>query len=366
MSKIKVAMIMNDFNLNGISMVVLNYCRHLNLNRFDMTILTGTPIASSNQEECDKLGIQVISLPSRKQSSTSFYKALMKEVSKNRFDIVHVHGNSATITIELLIALLKGVKVRIAHCHNSTCNNMRAHKMLLPLFRKVYTHGFACSSLAGRWLFGDKKYYVIPNGFEVERFRFNPDMRSKIRKELGIEDKFVIGHIGRFNDQKNHPFLLNIFEKTAEKNSNAYLVLVGNGPDFEKVKKRIESHPYKERIILYGETAHTEEVYAAMDVFVFPSKYEGLGIVLLEAQISGLPCITSDVVPHDVVISENIEFLPLGNESVSLWSDAILKHDNAICGRENHFNENKNRIEKYDIQKNAEYLSGLYNDFLSQ
>ncbi len=357
-------MIINDFNLNGISMVVLNYCRYIDLKQFEMTILTGTPIAPSNQEACDELGIQVISLPSRKQSSLSFYKALLKALSKNKFDIVHVHGNSATITIELMIAFLKKVKVRIAHSHNSTCSNMRIHKMLLPLFRRVYTHGFACSSLAGSWLFGNEKFYILPNGFEVKQFQFDPELRKKIRKELGVEDKFLIGHIGRFNDQKNHPFLLEIFKEIGQKIPNAVLLLIGNGPDFEIIKKLVENHPYKERIILYGETTHTEEMYAAMDIFVFPSKFEGLGIVLLEAQINGLTCITSDVVPRDTVISDRINFLPLGNDNISLWTKTIINYTDDIFDRKKSFEENKKRIETFDIRKNAKYLGDLYCEFL--
>lgn len=366
MSKIKIAMIINDFNLNGISMVVLNYCMHMDLSRFDITILTGVPVASSNYRECRKLGIKVISLPSRKKNSISFYKALFKTLSKNKFDIVHVHGNSAMITIELIIAFLNNIKVRIAHCHNSTCSNMKMHKILLPVFNKVYTHGFACSSLAGKWLFGERKYYVIPNGFEVEKFQFNADMRKKVRKELNVEDKFLIGHIGRFNDQKNHPFLLKVFHRIAKKNPDAVLVLVGGGPDFEKIREIVNNHPYKDRIILYGETEHTEELYNAMDIFVFPSKYEGLGIVLLEAQISGLPCIASDVIPHDVVISDNIEFLPLGNENISLWSNFVLKYCGRVYDRKELFNKNKHLIERYDIVKNAEYLSNLYVEFFKR
>ncbi|MBQ8297280.1 MAG: glycosyltransferase family 1 protein [Ruminococcus sp.] len=357
MKKIRIAMIMNDFNMNGISMVVLNYCRYIDKNKFDVTILTGTPVAQPNSEECAKLGVKVKMLPSRKESSAKFYLALLKEVSGKKYDIVHVHGNSAMITPELFISFLKGVRVRIAHSHNSTCDHMRMHKLLLPFFNMFHNHGFACSSLAGNWLFKNGKFDVIPNGFDVERFRFNPEMRAEIRRKLGLEDKFIIGHIGRFNNQKNHPFLLDVFEKAASANKNIYLVLVGGGPDYEKIKALIDKHPFKERIVLYGETACTEEVYNAMDVFVFPSKYEGLGIVLLEAQICGLPCVTSDVVPPEAIISENTVALSLDSGAAE-WSRKILSMYEK--NRAEVYDRDFEKIQKYNIRKNVCDLEAIY------
>lgn len=361
MKKIRIAMIMNDFNMNGISMVVLNYCRHIDRNNFDVTIITGAPVAQPNAEECERLGINVKILPSRKESSAKFYLALFKEISRKKYDIVHVHGNSAMITPELFISFVKRVKVRIAHSHNSTCDHMKMHKLLLPFFNMFHNHGFACSSLAGNWLFKNGKFDVIPNGFNVERFRFDPELRTETRRKLGLEDKFIIGHIGRFNNQKNHPFLLDVFEQCAASNKNIHLVLVGNGPDYDKIKALIDKHPYRERIVLYGETSHTEEVYNAMDVFVFPSKYEGLGIVLLEAQISGLPCVTSDVVPPEAIISENTAALSL-DAGAAEWSRRIL----SMCenNREEVYARNSDAIQKYNITKNVRDLENIYSSLI--
>lgn len=361
MKKIRIAMIMNDFNMNGISMVVMNYCRYIDKNKFDVTIITGDPVAQPNADECERLGINVKILPSRKKSSIKFYLALFKEISRKKYDIVHVHGNSAMITPELFISFIKRIKVRIAHSHNSTCDHMKMHKLLLPFFNMFYNHGFACSKLAGNWLFKNSRFDVIPNGFDVERFRFAPELRAETRRKLGLEDKLIIGHIGRFNNQKNHPFLLEVFKNTADANKNAYLILVGNGPDYDKVKTLIDSHPYKERIILYGETARTEEVYNAMDVFVFPSKYEGLGIVLLEAQINGLPCVTSDVVPDEAIISENTSVLSL-NAGAAEWSKRILAINK--INREDFYTRNSDAIQNYNIAKNVRKLENLYLSFL--
>lgn len=365
MKKIKLAMVINDLNINGISTVVMNYCEMLNSRAFDISVISGLPVDSSYYLRCEHAGIKIIELPPRKSSPKAYYKALWGALSE-QYDIVHVHGNSATISIELLIAKLRGIKIRIAHCHNSTCNNKKAHKLLLPLFNSVYTHGFACSNLAGRWLFGDKKFYVIPNGFDTEKFRFLDIDRNETRDALGLVDKYVIGHIGRFNNQKNHPFLLEVFRRVAEQNSEAYLLLVGNGPEYYSIMQKIEEHPYKERIIVYGESLETEKLYAAMDVFAFPSKHEGLGIVLIEAQINGLPCIVSDVIPEDVVISDSIYFLPITVSDIAQWSDCIVNLCNRKQKRQDMYDCNIDKIKRFEIKEDVVYLESLYKGFFRE
>lgn len=359
-SRIHVAMIANDLNINGISTVIMNYCKYLDRKTFEVTIIAGAPVAPYYIEEAKKKAINIIELPGRKKTPLRYYLSLWKALSR-RFDIIHVHGNSATIAIELFFAKLKGIDVRIAHSHNTKCKNMKMHKFLYPLFNKVYTHGFACSSLAGKWLFKNKDFYVIPNGFRIERFYYNAEYRNEIRRKLGLEDKFIIGHIGRFNEQKNHQFLLQVFSETAAENEKAYLLLVGNGPQYDKIVKLIDEHPYKDRIILYGETETTEKIYSALDVFVLPSTHEGLGIVLLEAQISGLFCVVSNVVPPEAIIIKKLVKLLDLNDSIPEWAAAILNAD--LNDRKKYRNEYINEMQKYDIEENTKFLSSLYEEF---
>lgn len=362
MNKICVAMIVNDLNNNGISNVVMNYCLHMNKDLCKMTIIAGKPINDFFRIQCKESGIELVEMPERKVNTGKYYKTLWKELSGGKYDIVHIHGNSATISVELLIAKLNGIKVRIAHCHNSTCSNVKAHKILLPLFNRLYTHGFACSSLAGDWLFGNKEYDILPNGFITEKFFFDLEKRNKIRNELDLNDKFVIGTVARFNDQKNHPYLLKIFEAVAREKEDAYLVLVGGGPNLEMVKKLIEIHPYKDRIIYYGETNHVECLYDAFDVFVLPTKFEGLGIVFIEAQISGLPVITSNKVPPEVNIGNRTKFIAL-SEDIKEWKDAILNSE--IIDRDDFAKTYKKEISVYDIRENVKVLLNYYLKFES-
>lgn len=356
---IKVAMLANQLGRMGVSVVIMNYCKVLDPNKFDLTIIAGSPIAEQYKKECEKYEIEIIELPSRYQQTAAHYLNLWKALKKGQYDIVHVHGNSAMMTMELFLAKLAGIKICIAHSHNSTCEHMKMHKLLLPLFRHLYTKGLACSNLAGEWLFGKDNFEVLPNAFDTENFRFDEEKRNRVRKQLRCEDKFIIGHIGRFNSQKNHPFLLDVFESVAQKREDAVLLLVGTGPDFEKFKHLVDVHPYKDRIILYGETDETAALYDAMDVFVLPSKFEGLPVVLLEAQISGLPCIVSNQVTKEVDFG-NIQWLSITKDTNN-WVSTICNISNwQETNRFNYITNIQIHINRYDIINAATQLENVY------
>lgn len=358
MKKIKLLVVLKNFEINGISMVVMNYCKNMDLSKFEVTIAVGKPINNTFVKTCENLGINIIELPKKK--SISYYLEFYKKIKKNYFDIIHVHGNSSLMFFELLIGLFKGIKVRIAHCHNSSCANITLHKIFLPLFKMVANNNFACSDLAGKWLFKDN-YTVIPNGFEVDKFKFNKEIRKKVRKELNLDDNaFVIGHVGRFNSQKNQRYMIELLKKLDKK--NVYLLLVGDGPDFKDISKEISD--LKLNIILYNETTCPQNLYSAMDLFILPSKYEGLGIVLLEAQINGLDCIVSSNVPSSAKITNNVEFLELENYPYSKWIKSLktsIKNKNR-----NNVDINDPLIQNYNIKNNVNNLEKKYIELLKK
>ena len=315
-------------------------------------------VAQIYRDECKKYEIELIELPSRHQNPIEHYRELKRSISCKHYDIIHVHGNSSLMAIELFIAKQAGIKVRIAHSHNSVCPNMTLHNILNLYFRKLYTHALACGTLAGDWLFGKGNFQVIPNGFNTEKFYFDPLARDLIRKKLGLENKIVIGHVGRFNFQKNHQYLIKIFEKIAASKTDVYLLLIGIGPDYEKIEEIISKSLYKNRIILYGETREVGAIYSAMDVFVLPSRYEGLPVVLLEAQISGLPCVVSDKVTREVDFGdirwESIDDVP------EVWGKAILDQVSKPINRLNYYSSHKEWIRKYDIENTVKQLERIY------
>lgn len=357
MKKTKIAYLTKTMPINGISTVIRNYCQNIDKNEFDITVITGLPIDDYYRQFYIDNGIKLIVLNGAIKNPVSYYCELFKYLRREKYDIVHIHGNSATICLELLMAMLCGQKIRIAHSHNSTAVYKTLHYFLYPFFRFLYTEGFACSTMAGKWMFRNNKFTVIPNGFDIKKFIFNEGARKEIREGLNIVEKFVIANVARFNDQKNHLFLLQVFESIAAKQKDAYLLLVGDGPNLPMIKKKIENCQYKDRIIYYGTTDEVEKIYSAADVFLLPSKYEGLGIVFIEAQISGLPVITSNVVPYEVNINGLAHFLSL-SDPADLWADEVLKINQ--IERTLFYERNKESIDKYDIQKDARFLETIY------
>lgn len=361
--KIKIAMVTNHFGITGISTVILNYCKELDHHKYDLTIIAGQPIAEENRKECAENDIHLIEVPSRHQRPMKHYLGLWKAFRKDHYDIIHVHGSSSMMAIELTVAKLSGEKIRIAHSHNSMCPNMKVHKVLNPYFRKIYTKALACGKLAGDWLFGEGQFEVLPNGFHTEQFTFDEPERKRVRKELGIENNLVVGHIGRFNGQKNQAYLIKVFEEVAKVRDDAVLLLVGTGPDFDKVKETVDNSLYRSQIILYGVTKETRAMYSAMDVFVLPSKYEGLPVVLLEAQITGLPCIVSDRVTKEVDFGD-IQWLSIEDNPYN-WAEIITgirsKPDKE---RVEYIEKNISKIEEYDITYTVKQLEKIYSELL--
>ena len=353
---IRVAYVTKNLAANGITNVVMNYGIHLDQSRFELTVFSGAPVEHIYANRLKEENIRVIELAEKRANPVAYYTALWKELRKG-FDIVHIHGNSATITIELLVSMLAGVRIRIAHGHNVTCDHRILHRVLQPVMKRGYSHGFACSDAAGKWLFGNGSYEVLPNAFETAKFRFDPEPRKRIRKALGLSDQFVMGNVARFNAQKNHGFLLSIFEKVAKQRQDAVLLLVGNGPKLEEIQKRIANHPYRERIIYYGITEKVEELYDAMVVFVLPTQYEGLGIVFIEAQISGLPVVTSNRVPQEVDVAGRTVMLSLDADP-AVWCDAIL--GSTQIDRMEFYKEHRNEISAYDISQSIRKLERTY------
>ena len=358
MKKIKIAMIAANLELNGISSVIMNYCKNIDLDKFEITIFAGKGINENYKKECDRIGIQIVELPIKKKNKIIYYWNLLKNMKSNYFDIIHAHGNSATMFFELFIGYMRGIETRIAHSHNTVSENMKLHKMLFPFFKKISTKFFACGKLAGDWIFGKDNYIIIQNGISVEKFKFDSNIRDIIRDELCIKNnEILLGHVGRINKQKNQEFLLEIFERIAEKNENIKLLIIGTGPDYEKIKNKVSSSKFKNRIILYGESDCPEKFYMAMDMFVFPSKYEGMPVTLLEAQISGLQCIVSDVITSEVILSSRVKKVVLG-ENTNEWEECINKFEKV--DRNSFYDNNKKTIDKFEIKNCVKLLEQNY------
>ena len=186
-----------------------------------------------------------------------------------------------------------------------------------------------CSELAGRWLFGNKEYdkgtvYLLNNAIDLDKFKYSKKIGKEKRKELGInDDTLVIGHIGRFVAPKNHRLILNIFDEFHKERPNSKLLLIGQGPLMKEIEEQTKKMKINDSVIFLGQIENVNEYYNAMDLFLFPSLYEGLGLVLIEAQTNGLPCIASTEVPAIAKVSDLLKFVSLENK-VEEWSKEII------------------------------------------
>ena len=330
MRKTKVVMITSYFDRNGVTSQVMNYATNLNKNKFQVSIAAGEPYDIGYEKLCQENNIELCKLPRKQKNVYAYYRTIYSFLKKKKPDIVHVHGSSALIIVELLVAMLAGVPVRVSHSHNTICSHPLLHKTLKPLLKVVSNSYIACGELAGKWMYGDGSFKIIPNAFETNAFVLNSETRLSIRKKLEVGDNLVIGHIGKFNYQKNQNYLIRAFEKLSHKDGKAILLLVGN-----------------------------ESLYSAMDIFALPSRFEGLPVVLLEAQISGLPCIVSDKVTREVdfgdIIWKSIEDNP------QIWADTILSMGQRTEEqRKQYCLKHAKQIAQYDIQESAKKVENIY------
>lgn len=334
---IVVAQIMGKWLGGGVEAVIMNYYRHIDRTKVQFDFICDEDSTNIPYEEIEKLGGKVILCPPY-QKLPKYLKFLKQLFKEKKYRIVHSNINTLSV-FPLYAAKKAGVPVRIAHSH-STSNPKEWKKNLLknalrPFSKKYATDYFACSELAGRYLFGNKafdagKVKIIHNAIDVEKFKYDPEARKKLRKEIGIkDDDFVVGHIGRFVEQKNHRFLIDIFAEVKKEKKNAKLVLVGQGPLREEIEEKVKNLGLEKDVFFLGQRNDTNKLYSVFDVFCLPSLYEGLGIVNIEAQASALFCVVSDEIPRDAKILNSIRFVSL-KQSKSDWAKKITQQKTRV------------------------------------
>ena len=282
--KIIVAHIMGKWNGGGVESVVMNYYRNIDRNKIQFHFLCDEDSTDIPYEEIEKLGGKVIVIPPY-QKLFKYQKELYRIFKENNYKIVHSHINALSV-FPLRIAKKAKIPVRIAHSH-STSNKKEWKKNILkiilrPLSKLYANNYFACTEYAGKWLFGKKvverkELNVINNAIDLKKFEFNENTRKALREELGIkEDTLIIGHVGRFMKQKNHEFLIEVFNEVYKKNQNTLLILIGQGPLLSEIKQKAINLHIEDKIKFIGQVTNVEKYYNIMDVFLFPSIYEGL------------------------------------------------------------------------------------------
>lgn len=279
------------------------------------------------------------------------------------YRVVHLHSSSKNYMV-LKCAKKYGIPVRIAHSHSIGFQTTSKVQILIgnlfkPLLKYYATDYFACSEDAGRWLFGRKKITVIKNAVDIDKYRYEPIKADCMRKKLKLDGKKVVGHVGRFTHQKNHTFLIDVFKELVELDSDYRLLLIGEGALEEQTKAKAKTYGVENKIIFAGFKTNVEDYMQAMDLFVFPSELEGLGLVLIEAQAAGLPCYASEkVVPQEAKVSDLLTYIPL-EDGPKMWAEQIDKTwkkfkretpEDAIAERGYSIVETAKQLERYYLE----------------
>lgn len=367
---IRIAQVIGKWIGGGVESVVMNYYRHIDRSKIQFDFICDDDSTNIPYDEIEKLGGRVILVPPY-QKVFKYQKELKKIFKEKNYKIVHSHINTLSV-FPLHAAKCAKVPVRIAHSH-STTNKKEWKKNLLKQvlrpFSKVYaTNYMCCSELAGRWLFGNKEYdkgnvYLLNNAIDLDKFKYDEKIRNQKRKELNINDStLVIGHIGRFVAQKNHTFLIDIFNEVHKQNRDSLLMLVGQGPLINEIQEKVNNLGLKDSVIFLGQRNDANELYQAMDVFVLPSLYEGLGMVLIEAQCAGLPCVASTEVPEVARVTQNLQFADLSFNQLE-WANCILK---SLKNYKRTDNSEEVRSNNYDITEESNKLVDKYYSYINK
>jgi glycosyltransferase involved in cell wall biosynthesis len=353
----------SKFELDGITNVILNY--YLAMDKSDIVIDLLTPNIINKKLQAIFLSnnSNLYTLNGRNSHPIKYMWQLHKIVKKNKYDIIHVHGNSCTLALEMLAGLIGGVKTRIAHSHNTTTKHPFLNTLLRPFFNLLITDGFACGEAAGKWLFKYRSFEIINNGINIEKFQFNYSVREKMRNTYKINNEKIICHVGNFNYQKNHLFLIEIFNELIKLNNQYRLVLIGDGDLKSTIEDKVNSLGLKEFVIFIGKSNNVQDFLQMADIFILPSHFEGFPLVLLEAQAACLPCFISSNISKEVKITSLIKTI---NSCDSALKWALKVNSQELLNREviSEININNLVSSGYDINENAKTMKKFYFNYL--
>ncbi len=356
-------------NWGGIESVLFNYVTHADNSslRFDF-ITTFNKIP--REEKLISLGCNVVHITDRRNNFFAYKRQLNQFMKTYSFKYDAIWLNDCMFANIDILKLAKkyGIQMRVVHAHNAKnlgggWFRLIRHKiniLLLPLYATNY---WACSDLAGQWTYSynirqSSKYHIINNAIDCQMYRYNNEQRKKCRDEFKISrETFVVGHIGRFDYQKNHGYILAIFQEIAKICSDSKLVLVGVGEDWNKIKKQVDGLEIRDKILLLGQRDDVSYILQMFDVFILPSRFEGLPVVIVEALASGLQCYVSDKVTKEAaVLPEFMHYLSI-DDSPEIWANKIIGHKEQMIRQDTY---TKMCNANYDINTEANKLSAIF------
>lgn len=346
-------------NRGGLETMIMNYYRNIDREKVQFDFLAHRPYEADYDQEIKSLGGRIYHISRLVPWSVSYKKELKKFFYEHpEYKIVHVHQDCLS-SVALQCAKECGIPVRIAHSHNSSQD--KNIKYLIKLFYRQFipkyaTNLFACGTEAGDWMFLGNRFQVVRNAIDAEKYVYNEQQADEIRKEWGLTNKIVIGHVGRFNAVKNQKFLVDVLDECLKKDENVRLMMIGDGVERPMIEDKVRKMNLDKYAIFTGVRTDVAQLMQAMDVFVFPSLYEGLPVTLVEAQAAGIPCIISDQISKECILTKDLVSTMSLDDTPEKWADTILKC--AEKKKMNHLSEI--RESGYDIVMNAKKLQQFY------
>lgn len=328
---IRILQIIGIAAAGGVEAVVMNYYDHIDRTQVQFDFVIHQDSVVDITEKVESLGGRVYKVTPYYQNSFAFTWGIYRIIKRNHYQIVHSHMNTLS-AFPLFAAWLAGVPVRILHNHSTSSPGETKRNILKTILRpwaKCFANRYwACSRLAAEWMYGKDRVArgeitIIPNAVDLARYAFDEEKRRSLREEWGIRDEFVVGHVGRFMFQKNHEFLIEVFEKALKRNPHMILLLIGDGPLRVQMEEKVQKLGMTGKVKFLGIRDDVPSLYNAMDVFVLPSHYEGLPVVGVEAQANGLPCLVSDNVTQEMKITSKVTYKKL-SDGADAWADALL------------------------------------------
>ena len=365
MEPIRVLNLFTIMNRGGAETMVMNYYRNIDRTKVQFDFLVHRQERGAYEDEIESLGGKIYRMiPIYPQNFSKYKKMLHQFFSEHKeYKIIHSHMSELGY-FAFKEAKEQGIPVRICHAHNAP-QGWDMKMVMRTYFKKkmipYLTHMFTCGTESARWLYGpqyEDQFIQLNNAIDAEKFRYNIEKEKQVRKELELDDRLVIGHVGRFHKQKNHEFLIDIFYEIQKIRPDAVLLLIGNGDLEDKIKEKIRKKHLESCVKFLGLRSDVNKLMQCFDVFLFPSLFEGLGIVLIEAQAAGAPCITSEkVVPKEAKVSSLLHYFSL-KKTEREWAMEVF---NIL----NHENSKKDmcqviRTAHYDINDNASWLERFY------
>jgi glycosyltransferase involved in cell wall biosynthesis len=369
MEPIHVLVLDTVMDRGGAEAMIMNYMRNVNRDLIQFDFLTNRDYRAAYEDEIESLGGKVYHMCPMYPGRFRQYKREVRTFLKEHPQYQIIHSNLEERSYFALKEAKKlGIPVRISHSHNRPLgfNPKLIVRYYFRFMLKYYnTHMFSCGVEAGDWLYGKKnrdKVIIMNNAIDAKQYTYNQSKSIDMKKTLGVEDKLVIGHVGRFFPQKNHPFLIDIFYEVHKKNPDAVLLLVGGGELDDalknQMKQKVEDLGLADSVHFLGVRKDVNEVMQAFDLFLLPSLFEGLPVTMVEAQASGLPCVISDKVPIQCDITGNVKVVAL-EDAPSKWADVVLDFVKKF--------ERKDTFDKikkagFDIKENAKWLEEFYRE----